>query len=52
MNKNEKRSIAGLVSICVLAVLFAAPLMLKTNSNMTNSTFTKTYAGHSNIMGI
>ncbi len=48
MNSKEKRSIVGLVSICVLAVLFAAPLLLNTNSNVTNSTFAKTYSHQTN----
>ena len=44
MNSKERKSIVGLVSICVLAALFVAPLLLKTNLNTENSTFLKTYA--------
>ena len=48
MNSKEKRSIVGLISICVLAVLFAAPLLLNTNTNVKNSTFLNTYAHRCN----
>ena len=50
MNGKEKKSIVGLVSICVLAALFVAPLLLKTNLNTKNSTFLKTYSSSSSMV--